>query len=362
MALTQYTAATDIIESLGTTPEDRPGMTDAQLKAKFDENSANIKTYINAMIAEMLSTANGKGLSQQGLEDSAGRYTATNGEAALAEIAGSGRTTETVKGLSDLISTKVNPNVIINGCFRVNQRVKSGTVTLAAGVYGHDRWKAGASGCTYTFAASGGVTTLTITAGSLIQVVEGLNLETATYCLSWTGTATGKIGAGSLSASGVTESVTGGTDLSIEFSAGTLSRVKLEKGTVVTPFTKRAFGEELALCQRYFQKSYSYSVAPGTATIAGTTTQGIMTAWLLYACKISFGVQMRISPTLTLYSAYNASATGVASEYNIGGTFIADRASTTSDKNENGFSVSATAGAYTAGNYLRFQWIADAEI
>ena len=31
MALTTYTQATNIIESLGTTPEDRPGMTDTRV-------------------------------------------------------------------------------------------------------------------------------------------------------------------------------------------------------------------------------------------------------------------------------------------------------------------------------------------
>jgi len=75
-------------------------------------------------------------------------------------------------------------NAIINGNFQINQRGVSGTVTLAAGAYGHDRFKAGASGCTYTFATSNNVTTLTISAGSLIQVVEGLNLYTDTYTLS----------------------------------------------------------------------------------------------------------------------------------------------------------------------------------
>ncbi|MFN5350882.1 MAG: hypothetical protein ACK5A0_15345, partial [Polaromonas sp.] len=58
-------------------------------------------------------------------------------------------------------------NRIINGQLNINQRGVSGTVTLAAGAYGHDRFKAGASGCTYTFATSANVTTLTITAGTL---------------------------------------------------------------------------------------------------------------------------------------------------------------------------------------------------
>lgn len=141
-------------------------------------------------------------------------------------------------------------NRVINGNFAINQRAVSGTVTLAAGIYGHDRWKAGAAGCTYTFATANNVTTLTISAGSLQQVVEGLNLESGTYALSWSGTATGKIGAGSLSASGVTQAVTGGTDTTIEVSTGTLSKVQLEVGSATT-FEQRPNGIELALCQRY---------------------------------------------------------------------------------------------------------------
>jgi hypothetical protein len=144
-------------------------------------------------------------------------------------------------------------NAIINGNFGINQRGVSGTVTLSAGVYGHDRWKAGASGCTYTFATSGNVTTLDISAGSLIQVIEGINLESGTYTLSWTGTAQGKIGAGSFGNSGITGAAVGGTNLNIEFGTGTVSLVQFELGTVVTPFERRQFGQELALCQRYFE-------------------------------------------------------------------------------------------------------------
>ena len=144
-------------------------------------------------------------------------------------------------------------NAIINGNFGINQRGVSGTVTLSAGEYGHDRWKAGASGCTYTFATSENVTTLTISAGSLIQVVEDINLLTDTYTLSWTGTAQGKIGAGSFGGSGITGSVTGGSHLNIEFNTGTVSKVQLERGSVATPFEFRSIGQELALCQRYYQ-------------------------------------------------------------------------------------------------------------
>lgn len=111
-----------------------------------------------------------------------------------------------------------------------------------------DGWKAGASGCAYTFATSNGIVTLTITAGSLIQVIEGQDLETATYVLSWSGTATGKIGSGTAAASPVTGAAVGGTNLNVEF--GTGIKGKTRKGTTPTAWARRPIRDELSLCQR----------------------------------------------------------------------------------------------------------------
>lgn len=179
-------------------------------------------------------------------------------------------------------------NAIINGNFQVNQRGVSGTVTLAAGAYGHDRWKAGASGCTYTFATVNNVTTLTITAGSLIQVIEGINLYSGTYALSWSGTAQGKIGAGSYSGSGVTGSVTGGTNLNIEFGTGTLSLVQFEPGTEVSPFERRDYGRELMMCQRYYVND-AYIIRRQNVDSVGRSSYE----------TLNFPVQMRAAPTAT---------------------------------------------------------------
>lgn len=193
-------------------------------------------------------------------------------------------------------------NRVINGGFSVNQRGVSGTVTLSAGAYGHDRWKAGASGCTYTFATSNNVTTLTISAGSLQQVVEGLNLESGTYCMSWTGTATGKIGAGSLSASGVTQAVTGGTNTTIEFSTGTLSLVQLEIGAA-TVHEQRGYGLELALCQRYYFR-FTPAAAAERHGLGQATSGTVATIYL------PFPVQMRTAPTALEQS-------GTATDYSL---------------------------------------------
>jgi len=191
-------------------------------------------------------------------------------------------------------------NAIINGNFGVNQRGVSGTVSLSAGEYGHDRWKAGASGATYTFATSGGVTTLDISAGSLIQVVEDVNLVTDTYVLSFEGTAQGKIGGGSFDDSGVTGAVTGGSNLNIEFNTGTVSKVQLEVGNKPTPFEHRSIGEELALCQRYY-----VSLGSGAIThVHDSSSVGVLGP---------LPVEMRASPTQTLLKDFTVRLNGAFS-------------------------------------------------
>jgi hypothetical protein len=142
-----------------------------------------------------------------------------------------------------------------NGGFAVNQRNYVSGTALAAGIYGHDRWKAGAGGCTYTFTQSGNpATTLTITAGSLQQVVEGAAIIGGTYTLSWTGTAQGRVGAGSYAASPVTASgITASANTTVEFNAGTLGRVKFEAGSTATPWVADSPQQALARCQRFYQ-------------------------------------------------------------------------------------------------------------
>ena len=188
-------------------------------------------------------------------------------------------------------------NRIINGGFTINQRGYVSGTSLSSGSYGHDRWKGGASNGTYTFTqASAGVnTTITITAGSIIQVIEGANLpEGGTYVLSWTGTAQGKIGSGSFGASGITGTITAGTNTNIEFNTGTCGNVQLEVGSTATSFDYRPY--ELALCQRYFANIVVSSGQFGAAT---GMNQNTTTSW--FPIQISF----RASPTVTYSGGLN---------------------------------------------------------
>ncbi|RAI34512.1 hypothetical protein [Rhodoplanes serenus] len=152
-----------------------------------------------------------------------------------------------------------NRNRIINSPFVINQRGVSGTVTLAAGAYGHDRWKAGAGGCTYAFAVSGIDTVITITSGTLCQVIEGTFFEGGIYTASWAGSAQARIYQGAASGSYTSGPITTGslaaaTNTTIEFSVGTLTRVQVEPGSVATAYERRPGGIELAMCLRYFYR------------------------------------------------------------------------------------------------------------
>jgi hypothetical protein len=94
----------------------------------------------------------------------------------------------------------------------------------------------------------------------------------------------------------VTFAVPGGafTGLQIEFAltsftSGTfdLTGVQLEPGTVATPFERRSYGAELALCQRYFQG------VSGVGRVSASN--GVE-----YFCKTP--VTMRATPTATIKS------------------------------------------------------------
>lgn len=203
--------------------------------------------------------------------------------------------------------TPTGENFIINGGFAVNQRAYATGTATAAGVYMHDRWKAGALGCTYSFAQSAGPsTTITITAGTLVQVIEGAHLEGGTFTLAWAGTSLARVGGGSYAASPIVATgLTAGDGVTVEFATGTLGAVRFNKGSIAMPFKPRNAGQEVALCQRYYFKTTSALVVQGSATGAGSAIY--QTIW--------FPSVMRAAPTATttFSSGSNNAAQGIPS-------------------------------------------------
>jgi len=87
--------------------------------------------------------------------------------------------------------------------------------------------------------------------------------------------------------------------------------VQVEAGSVATAF-QTATGTlqgELAACQRYYQKSYLQSTAPGTATTDGVIWNWVGTAGTgTLGTSVKLPVTMRIAPTLTIYDGSGNSA------------------------------------------------------
>lgn len=146
-------------------------------------------------------------------------------------------------------------NLIDNPLFSIYQRKATpyNGDTLAAGAYGLDRWKGGASGCTFTRAG----VTLTISAGTLVHLVEGsggpfsVGDNWGQVTLSWGGTAQARINGGAYGPSPMTISIANNTKIALEWSTGTLSSPQLEFGPRATTFEARTFSEEVNVCRRF---------------------------------------------------------------------------------------------------------------
>jgi len=139
--------------------------------------------------------------------------------------------------------------------------------------------------------------------------------------------------------------------------------VQLEKGTVATPFEFRPFATELALCYRYYQKSYQYSDVPASATLVS-----MVTATGLDTSNISgtrFMVDLRTAPGSCLLYAANGTvnkgnAWGAASAGSLvpptGGTLTA------TELTQKGFRYATSTSTITVGNPYMYHYIADAEL
>jgi hypothetical protein len=243
-------------------------------------------------------------------------------------------TTTGATGSLNSINTFGFKNRIINGNMAIDQRNAGAAQTLANSVpaYCIDRWKAssyganstgqqisnGAGGYRYQITGAASVSaigfqqriessnsydmanstaTLSVDlSDSLLTTVSWAayyatakdNFTSVTSIASGTFTVTSSIARYSASISIPSAAITG---LMIEFSVGAqtsgtlvLGNVQLEKGSVATSFDQRAYGTELSLCQRYYQKFTFGSYTVGCSTFSYT---------------VGWKVNTRVAPTPT---------------------------------------------------------------
>jgi hypothetical protein len=186
------------------------------------------------------------------------------------------------------------------------------TVTIAGDTGGSGQWNTGSLGSMSLFFDMGSVA-LTQATGSWL----GNN------CVGATGTQTSFI-----TTTNATWQITG---------------VQLEVGSEATPFEHRSYGDELARCQRYFQK-YNYSNDLSDGTAANTLPVNCC-----YTTTIAYGgskltQEMRTSPT------FSASAAGTWVFYTASSSYTsADLAAYETGPFMWGMKYE-TSGSWTAGN------------
>ena len=259
-------------------------------------------------------------------------------------------------------------NLLINCGIPINQRVFAGG-SLAAGLYGYDRWMAGPGGGSVVIDPVTGQ--FNHNSGPLVQVIKsperawGQSLYVSVEDPSGpvqvsVGGATGTISAGT-GRRGVQVTPSGSGHMIVQLTAtgATYSRPKVERGSVATPLVPDDEALELLLCRRYYRKSYNLDVAPGANSGQGLFVillQTLPVASYSAGVQIPFDSPMRDTPAVTIYPKYGGPG-GFMSDDAAAST----RAATVAGAGQSGFFVFASTVPSNQIN-LQGHWTADAEL
>jgi hypothetical protein len=144
-----------------------------------------------------------------------------------------------------------------------------------------------------------------------------------------------------------------------------ITGIQLEVGDTATPFEHRSYGDELAKCQRYYEKSFPQGTAPAggltplidrrTAVAYGTTYFGLVE---------NFMTPKRATPTVVLYRDSNAGTSNSGTINWYSGSSWSEQAVYSTTAQETGFKADVGPGGLTSGRaYLAgYQFTAEAEL
>ena len=142
-----------------------------------------------------------------------------------------------------------------------------------------------------------------------------------------------------------------------------ITGVQMEVGTVATPFENLSFGQELALCQRYYEKSYDQGDVPGTGTHYGAIKIGgsnvSATTSYISGGGNTFKVTKRARPTVVVYDP-DGGTTNQCQRWTLGVGNYNNQASVSADISETNFLQYSATGNSASG--VIYHYTADAEL
>ena len=272
------------------------------------------------------------------------------------------------------------PNLLINGDFVINQRRFAGGA-LAANAFGFDRWRAGPAGAVVSKDASHLVT---LTSGALVQVVEpglwGIGTlagqivtvsaqdVSVNLVVSMAGVnSTIPAGAGRRSAQlAIPAGANGDLGLTLASTGGTSSfrTIKLETGSLATPWSPRHMPGELALCQRYFSKSHAIDTVPANGQPGTGMTGAAVNATVIASQRIGFQTPMRTAPSVVLLAGQVGTPVNGRWAFNQGGGWTYASSASPVDVDTTGFNADLGVTGAAAGSSYRLSggWTASAEL
>ncbi len=136
-----------------------------------------------------------------------------------------------------------------------------------------------------------------------------------------------------------------------------IAQIQINEGSVATDFENRTFAEELALCQRYYEKSYDIDFAPGTVTNAGRILYLVPTGISAAVFETHpFLVVKRNTPSMSVYSPITGAIGKLRNAQD-----AVDRNGSIGG-NKSSYSPTYTDVTIPAGRQLIYHWTADAEL